>query len=274
MSLHYRIAYSEGRDMPSDKIRPAGQSEFIRHLIYGDPGCGKTSYIGTGGKGTLIVRPNVDHIPATVIGTGADEWVIRDYEELWQVLEFAQHEGDTYEWIWLDSISLFQDIGLDDIWAGVIAQKPSRREFGLDRGEYRVNMWRLQEWIRFMVGTEMFHFGVTAHSFWGEMPTEEDPDVKVTKLMPWVQGKAMPQKISGYMTLVTYMDVKEGKNGRRTRRFHTNGSERFYAKDQYDAFGENGVMISPTIPKVTDAIRAKTAVTPIRRRRRKTGGNV
>jgi AAA domain-containing protein len=258
--------------MPSDKIRPAGQSEFIRHLNYGDPGCGKTSYIGTGGKGTLLIRPNVDHVPRTVIGTGVDEWVVRDYDELWQVLEFAQHEGHTYEWIWLDSISLFQDIGLDDIWAGVIASKPSRRSFGLDKGEYQVNMWRIQEWIRFMVGCEAFHFGVTAHSFWGEMTTEEDPDEKITKLMPWVQGKSMPQKISGYMTLVTYMDVKAGKEGRRIRRFHTRGSERFYAKDQYDAFGDKGIMVDPTIPKVMKAIKAQTPAPVQRRRRRRQGG--
>lgn len=256
--------------MPSDKIRPAGQSAFVRHLVYGDPGCGKTSYIGSGGKGTLLVRPNVDHVPKTVIGTGVDEWIVRDYDELWQVLEFAQHEGDTYDWIWLDSISLFQDIGLDDIWAGVIAQKPGRREYGLDRGEYRVNMWRLQEWIRHMVGCEMFNFGVTAHSFWGEMTTEDDPDTRVTKLMPWVQGKAMPQKIAGYMTLVSYMDVKELKDGGRLRRFHTKGSERFYAKDQYDAFGDTGIVKNPTVPSVMKAIKSQTV--PTRTRRRRKGG--
>lgn len=258
--------------MPSDKIKPAGQSDHIRHLIYGDPGCGKTSYIGTGGKGTLIVRPYVDHVPKNVIGTGVEEWVVNDYDELWEVLEFAQHEGDSYEWIWLDSISLFQDIGLDDIWQAAITAKPSRRSFGLDRGEYRVNMWRLQEWIRFMVGCKSFHFGVTAHSFWGDMTTEDSPGDSITKLMPWIQGKSMPQKIAGYMTLVTYMDVKETKEGGRIRRFHTRGSERFYAKDQYDAFGENGRMVNPTIPKVMEAISNGKPTATRTRRRRRTGG--
>jgi hypothetical protein len=238
-----------------------GESSFINMLIYGDPGCGKTTLIGSGGKKykTLIIRPPTDHVDP-IVGSGVKETVVHDWNEMLDVQEYLRHEGAEWDWVWLDSISLFQDTGLDDRFAAAVENKPSRSAQGPDKPEYRVNMWRLEQLVRHTVGAQLFNFGVTAHPFWTEFPSNETPEEAVEKLMPWIQGQKMPQKISGYMNVVGYMSAEEKKvnDKLRVRRYlHTAGNQYRYGKDQFNALG--GVMIDPTMPDIMDAITDKRA---------------
>jgi hypothetical protein len=73
--------------------------------------------------------------------------------------------------------------------------------------------------------------------------------------MPWVQGKAMPQKICGMMNVVGYMEKNENSEGQVWRRLHVSGNESYYGKDQFDAFAD-GRMDNPTLAKIDAAIRA------------------
>jgi len=233
--------------MKPDAIQPVGRSSKINFLLYGPPGAGKTRMMGSNQR-TLIVHPPTDHMDSIRV-SGAEEWIVPDWGEMNNVGEFARHDGAKYyDWIWLDSISLFQDAGLDDIWSGVIGQKPHRAEYSLDKGEYGINMWRLQTWVRNMVGLRGFNFGITAH------PQElENPITGEMKLQPWVQGKNMSTKIQGYMNVVGYLEVvhQDGKEPRRVLR--TWGTEKFEAKDQFDAF-PNGRLVDPTMEKFEKAI--------------------
>jgi AAA domain len=250
-----------------DAIQPVSAgSKYVKLLVYGDPGVGKTRLAGSGGEKTLIIHPPVDHVDS-ILDSGASHWEVHNWNEMLEALEYARHEGDEWEWVWLDSISLWQDIGLDDVWAETIAQKPDRWRYGLDRGEYRVNMWRLEQWVRHMVGSENFNFGITAHPQWA---TFDIDGTTTTKLMPWIQGKAMPQKISGYMNIVAYMNIRPRPNGKEGRYLYTQSSANFYAKDQFTAFGEKGVLAAPTIPKMMEQINeARRAASPTRRRRQR-----
>jgi AAA domain len=245
-------------------IVPGQRSKKKTVMIYGPPGAGKTRLIGTGGKGTLIIRPPVDHTDS-IITPGFEEWEVSDWAEMNNVGEDLHHDGaKDYPdgWVWLDSVSLFQDIGLDDIWEGVIAAKPHRRQYGLDQGEYGVNMWRLQTWIRHVVGIPGFNFGIVAHP--AELPNINGQ----VKFQPWIQGRQMSQKVQGYMNMVAYLEVvqQDGKEPRRVLR--TRGTEDYEAKDQYDAF-PNGRLVDPTMPKIVkaidDAITARGGTQPKRR---------
>jgi hypothetical protein len=271
--------------MPS--IRPVGASAKINMLVHADIGWGKTSLIGTGGKQfkTLIMRPPIDHVDP-IIGSGCDEMVVKDWEEIFEGLDYMRHEGyKKYDWFWMDSISLLQDVGLDDVYQGVLDAKAAekgatgakaRARFGPDRGEYRVNMWRLQQWIRYAVGAEAFNLGITAHSFWYEDPETNEP---ASQLMPWIQGKQMPSKICGMMNLVCFGELRtrtvRGEE-RLSRVLHTNKTERWYAKNQFKlpggagVFGDTGTIINPTMPEIVAAINKRSARTPTRRRTRRT----
>ncbi len=288
-------------------IEPVGASSKINMLIHGDIGCGKTSLIGSGGKDykTLIIRTPVDHTDP-IIGSGCQQTTITSHEDLFETLEYLRHEGDQWDWVWVDSISLLQDIGLDDVYTTMLDSKgpvgsqarAHRERFGPDKGEYRINMWRLEQFVRYAVGARMFNLGITAHSFWYEPQDSEIP----AALWPWVQGKMMPQKICGMMNVVGFMEVrtKEVRGEKRNiRQIRTNKTEEFYAKCQFklpdargqfkmdgpSVFGNNGTMVNPTMPKVVEAIskgrvvaedaeqprrrRTRQAAAPVRRRTRR-----
>lgn len=261
-------------------IEDVGASAKIFPLIFGDPGIGKTTLLGTGGKlyKTLIVRPPTDHTDP-IIGSGCKETIVRDWTEIWEVLDYLRHEGHEWDWVWLDSISLMQDFGLDDVYENILDRKgpkgslarAAREQFGPDQGEYRVNMWRLEQWIRHTVGAADFNFGVTAHPFWYE-PKDEDIE---PYLMPWVQGKNMPNKICGMMNLVGYYQLREREvkgEKKLSRVLHTNKSTTWYGKCQFKmpdgsgAFGDSGTIVNPTIPKMMEAIDACRAVPSTRER--------
>lgn len=246
-------------------ISPMGQSDKVRWMNYAHPGRGKTVLAATCAElgPTLLIRSPVDHIPnmAMKMDPKPEQALVHDWSEMYELLEYLRHEPDAYDWVWLDSISLWQDIGLDDIWQAVLEKNPSRKEYLYDKGEYRINMGRLAEWVRHVVGANAFHFGITAHPFQMIDPVDDG-----LIYMPWVQGKQMPEKICGYMNMVTYMEVRENNKGSKYRVLHSQASEDYYAKDQFDAF-EDGKMINPTAKKVMEAIESKRVRPPRTRTR-------
>lgn len=248
-------------------IKPVQPGRNIALLVYSIPGAGKTRLVGTGGEGTLLIRPPTDHTDS-IRTPGVEEWIVHGWEEMTEVHDYLRHDGEKHKWVWLDSISLFQDTGLDEIWADVIADKPHRAQYGIDKGEYGRNMDRLGRWVRHTVALAkdhgMFNFGITAHPFYGQTVDGE------SLLMPYVQGKNMAEKVCGYMNVVAYLDlVRSDDDGKVTRRvLRTQATDNYYAKDQFDAF-EGGRMVNPTIPKIEAAIaaaRGKPKVRPAKRR--------
>jgi hypothetical protein len=225
-------------------------------LIYGDPSCGKTRLIAEGQR-TLIVRPPTDHTDS-VRGGSAKEWVVESWDDMVEVEEFARHNPTAFDWIWLDSISLFQDHGLEDIMAAVEASKPHRKNGPIDQGEYNNNFTRLAKWVRHMIGIPGFNFGITAH------PAEIEDNLGNVKLRPWVQGKNMSFKICGMMNVVGYMEVVTQKEqDRRVLRFKE--SDGYTAKDQFDMFDDYR-LVDPTMRKLEAALPGISKPAPARRK--------
>lgn len=275
-------------------IQPVGASSKVNMLIHADIGAGKTKLIGSGGKDfkILMMRPPTEH-PNAIVGSGVQEIVVRNWEEIWDGLEYARHNGQEWDWFWMDSISLLQDTGLDDVYENMLDTKgPAgsearryREKFGPDRGEYGVNMWRLGQWVRHMVGAEIVNLGITAHSFWWE----PDDGVTPSALWPWVQGKMMPQKICGMMNIVGYMAVEERTvrgQTRMARVIHWDKTPNYYAKNTFllpdgTSTIPSGITVNPTLPQIYEAIskgrpvirgtRRGATVTPIARNRRARG---
>lgn len=253
---------------PSD-IQPVARSKHARVCIYGDPGVGKTRLIGTSPGRVLLISPPTDHADSLLPGDKerVERRTVADWDGMWNTLDYLRHEGDNWDWVWLDSVSLMQDHLLDDIWETVVREKPHRARYGLDQGEYGINMFRIGQWMRHIVGPDSFNFGFTAHAI--QLLPSDDPEAD-RKLMPWVQGKMMSPKLCGYMNQVLFMEVAKigGKDDRRVLRTHA--SERYYAKDQFDMDQKSHRVVDPTMDKVVGLIEqsrgAPLGAAPAKRR--------
>lgn len=241
-------------------------------MLFGFPGVGKTPLIGTQPK-TLILRPPTDHTDAIARPENVREMIIKDWASELEAFQYVHQEGwKEFDWVWLDSISVFQDYGLRDVLEDAITRKASRAiikggvkipEFGADVGEYGINMTRLSNTVQDFCGmaTEgKINFGLVAHPEPWYDPVDEE-----TKLAPWIQGKGMIPKICGYMNIIGYL------RGGKQQILYTNG-EGFFGKDQYGAFpklksGKRG-LVNPTMPKVIDLLEA-VRETPAEEQQRK-----
>lgn len=233
-----------------DQIKPLGHSKHIYMGLYGHSSAGKTRLISTL-PNSLIIRPPIEHTESVkAAAAGVEEWVVKDWNEMTgEVLDYLRHEGHKHDFVWLDSVSGWQDVGLDDVWADTIAARPHRKGGPIDKGEYNQNMVRLAQWVRAVVGCDLFNFGFTA---WPEELEDEEGN---TRLMPWIQGKNMSNRWVGYMKLVCFLERKETKDGMK-RVLRWGESETYFTKDQF-GLPESGRMIDPTMPKLMEAI-AKT----------------
>lgn len=221
-----------------------GQDKFLRLLVYGRPGQGKTVLAGTSPR-CLILEADRGTESAAIRGSKAEKWVLDDWNDLSEAISYLRHGGTTdYDWVWLDSITLFQERGLDHIMEDLVAAKPHRQVWAPDKGEYGQNMNRLSKAIRQLKDLPV-NLGITAHEFhWLDPNTDEEI------LMPYVQGKGMPEKICSYMGIVGRMELKE-KDGTEYTVLDCRATQKFYAKDRT---GKIGRMVKPTVPKIMTAV--------------------
>jgi hypothetical protein len=228
-----------------------GKYKGIAMILFGVPGIGKTSLIGTQAD-TLIIRPPIDHTDPIVEQNNFDEIEVNNHAELREChRRLQQKELKGYEWVWLDSLSLFQDIGLWSLFDAAVARKPSREEFGLDVQEYGLNQFRIGTWTADMVGLAKagyFNFGIVCHTMrWF------DPVNERTVWAPNIQGKEgeFMQKIAGMMKVVAYYYAVE-KNKKMHRVLRTvAGDKDIFVKDQV------GMAPKPIVdPTMADLSRA------------------
>lgn len=181
---------------------------------------------------------------AAIQGSKAEKWKMTDWNDMDEAFEFLRHENHGFKWVWLDSITLFQELGLDMIMEDLVAMKPHRELWLPDKGEYGQNMRRMGMWVR-NVKPLPFNFGIIAHA----MRYEDDEGNEL--MWPAIQGINMPQKVCGYMGIVGYYTVRR-KEGKDERLLLTSKTAKYYAKDRFDALG--GRLTNPTIPMIEELV--------------------
>lgn len=248
--------------------RPLSSGKSVKLMVVAASGWGKTRLAGTSAGTALFIRPPIDYVDS-ILPEDQDrhlEWVVQDWSAMEDVQEHLRHEGEKYSWVWFDSISGYQDIGLDDIWDTVVTEKPARKRYGLDKGDYGINMQRLGRWVRDIATISdagAFNFGITAWP--AELSPSPDDDEVPEKIMPWVQGKNMSMKVCGYTNIVAFGEITA--KGTRVLRFQE--TDRMYCKDQFDMFPDYK-LLNPTIPKIEAAVNGKrSAAKPAQTTRRR-----
>lgn len=236
-------------------IEPITEDDaFLRVCIYGDNGIGKTPLIAGSKPKCLII--DADGGTQSAVGSGADRWQVKDWNDMTEALDYMMAEGHRYyHWWWLDSITGMQTNGIAHIMADVVAVKPHRKPYQIDQGEIGLNMNRIKDWFR-LANSVPCNFGMTAHPVRYTDEWEEEPEVK---LWPYVQGRNMPQTIMGYMNVIGYMTRRNLQSGDVAPVLYVGGLPNVTTRDRFAALPER--IIRPSMIKIEEAIANKIKTT-------------
>lgn len=223
----------------------------INILVYGDNGSGKTPLAGSS-PNCLIIDADRGTESAAMHGSTAQKWQVQTWSDMDEVYDYLRHDDHGFEWVWLDSGSLWQDLGLADIMEDLVAVKTHRSVYQPDKGEHGQNHSRMKTWTRHMAALPI-NFGMTALNWRGE-----DRATGEQQLGPQIRGTGMQETICGYFSVVAYLERSEKhpkNNILRTRPF----DEHRLIRDRFHCLGEEGKlgkMINPTVPRIVEQINA------------------
>lgn len=223
---------------------------WIKNLIYADPGGGKTHLLGTaadhpetrpvlifdvdGGLKTLKKFENKKHIERVICRSMDD--VKKNYDELFYSIN-AKGEIP-YKTVGIDSLSELTDLDMRYIMKDaynnnpdkVNIDVPSQREWGIARAHVRNIVRAFRDLPCHVIMTA--HVGV------------EEAEGQPTKYFPAFAGK-LKREVPGFFDVVGYMSTNS-MTGEPIRQIQFLGTNRVVAKDRLGKFGD--LLRKPTIP--------------------------
>jgi hypothetical protein len=218
--------------------------------IYSDPGVGKTVLAASSPKAVILNSDRADALDsARDFGYNPDELRVSGSKDLWDIYLHLKNDKHGYEWCWLDSGTLYQELHMEQIMR-ILHQRAKHRDIDLpDKAEYQKEQREFMRWIRHMTMLPI-NFGVTAHIM-RIVDFDEDGE-EVVHYRPAFQGKQgeLSSKLCGYMSIVGRLHVaREEVDGRKksVRVLQMQPDRKFYAKGT-KALGAK--LIEPTIPEI------------------------
>lgn len=235
------------------RLQPYSMSDVgINMCLYADNGTGKSGVIGTSPEAVILLADPGGTNTCASMGQQGLHTVITKWDELDDAEDYFRNDpaAKKHKWVWLDSLSVWSDVGLESVMTDLVARKAHRKVYLPDKGEYGENMNRIKLFVRHMCNLPI-NFGFTAHPV-----RVEDETTGEVQYLPFIQGRNMPQTLCGMMDVIGYMRIQQVK-GEDKQVVHFKKKDMFYAKDRFGALP--AAMADPTIPKIESLIRQRLA---------------
>ena len=206
-----KFVHSERVRMPESRIVSLqDDAPSINILVYGDSGAGKTVLAGSDRRVLFLAPEDSGTLSALRMGSKADKWPIRKWEDLIEVYEYCydiENGGGTmpYDWLAVDSITEMQYMARQYILQRTAQDKINKNQ---DTEVPQIQDWQ-REYIILEKMVRAFNDLKVNVIFTALARKETDADGEEF-LVPDIQGKGygLSMKIVALMTSYGYLKVE------------------------------------------------------------------
>ena len=238
-----------------------------RIMLYSHPGVGKSRLAGSSVElgPTLILNADGPDGPESMrtAGYDPDTWDVKSIKDLDEAFDYIRHGGaDDYDWVWLDSITLFEEAEMEAIMSDLVRKSPHRDIHLPDKPQYMLRQNHISRWVRRMKG-QRINFGMTAHVM-SVGVEDEDEDRDTAQYMPAIQGGQgkLSSNMCAHFGIVGRLHIakrnvklKGGDTGKKSKHvLQVQPSERWYAKDRLSGDRLGSEVVDPTMAKIIGLI--------------------
>lgn len=223
--------------------------KFIKMLVYGKPGVGKTIFSSSAPspilvdieRGTLSLQ-NEDLKKKGIVPEDIDVFPIEEFIQMNDVFEYLKDGNHSFKTVIIDSLTSLQQRSMDTIMEEGTSKKPEKDPDLSTQNDWGVNTAQIKKVIRYFRNLPM---NVIFTCLAKDYTNEEGVILTSPAISPSILDVAC-----AYTDIVGYM-FTAGKEAE-TRAMLFQPTERYYAKDRSGKLGKT--MVDPSFSKVLEII--------------------
>lgn len=240
-----------------DSIRSVkSQKTYVNMVLVADSGFGKTVFGGTAPKCLFLTTDPEGTLSAKAMGSDADEWPIKVFEDLDEAYCWLRDEGhQEYEWLCIDTAGGAQRVLMGSALDKSYKANPTKRDPDVPSVDVHQKV-QLQ-----IIKMTMQFNDLPMHVLWTAHPMELEDSSGNPKTLPYVHGQRgeIAQQFLGHMNVAGYGVLVEDEEGKVApiRRMYFCHTEGMRGKDRHNKLGRYKDNL--TVPAMMEIINAPRA---------------
>lgn len=230
-------------------VHPFEAVPYLNSLIYGNPGVGKTTLLGTAQDHPMTTPVLIIDVEAGVTTLrrrkDIDVISVRTVDEIVKIHKELHDNPGYYKTVGLDSVTELQKLDMRGIMREVVMKRPDLDEDVPSQREWGKSGERMRRIVRAFRD-------LPCHTLMTALVSEQRDNENVLMFQPSLPGK-LRQEVPGFLDIVGYM-TSGTEDGEIVRTIQFTGTRRVTAKDRTDALGD--LVKNPTVPMLWDLIHS------------------